>query len=45
MFRATFSFVGDCYEILSTVATVAEAKRFCEWLARGYGLDIAAKAS
>ncbi|MBV8213585.1 MAG: hypothetical protein JOZ08_10235 [Verrucomicrobia bacterium] len=39
MFGATFSFAGDCYAILSTAKTVAEAKRFCEWLARGYGLD------
>jgi hypothetical protein len=44
MFGATFSFAGDCYPILSTAKTVAEAKRFCEWLARGYGLD-RAKAS
>ena len=41
MFGATFSFAGDCYPILSTAKTVAEAKRFCEWLARGYGLDTA----
>jgi hypothetical protein len=41
MFGATFSFAGDCYPILSTATTVSEAKRFCEWLARGYGLDSA----
>ena len=41
MFGATFSFAGDCYAILSTAKTVGEAKRFCEWLARGYGLDTA----
>ena len=39
MFGATFSFAGDCYPVLGTAKTVAEAKRFCEWLARGYGLD------
>ncbi|MBV8814715.1 MAG: hypothetical protein JO271_09505 [Verrucomicrobia bacterium] len=39
MFGATFYFSGDCYAILSTARTVAEAKRFCEWVARGYGLD------
>jgi hypothetical protein len=39
MFGATFCFAGDCYPILSTAKTVVEAKRFCEWLARGYGLD------
>jgi hypothetical protein len=40
MFGATFYFSGDCYAILSTARTVAEAKRFCEWVARGYGLDL-----
>jgi hypothetical protein len=39
MFGATFSFAGDCYAVLSTAKTVGEAKRFCEWVARGYGLD------
>jgi hypothetical protein len=39
MFGVTFSFAGDCYAVLSTAKTVGEAKRFCEWLARGYGLD------
>jgi hypothetical protein len=39
MFGATFYFGGDCYAILSTARTVGEAKRFCEWVARGYGLD------
>ena len=39
MFGAMFSFAGDCYAILSTAKTVGEAKRFCEWIARGYGLD------
>jgi len=34
-----FSFAGDCYPVLSTANTVGEAKRFCEWVARGYGLD------
>ncbi|HYZ74278.1 MAG TPA: hypothetical protein VE641_14470 [Chthoniobacterales bacterium] len=41
MFGATFSCAGECYPILSTAKTVAEAKRFCEWLARGCGLDAA----
>jgi hypothetical protein len=35
MFGATFSCAGECYPILS------KAKRFCEWLARGCGLDAA----
>jgi hypothetical protein len=39
MFGAMFSFAGDCYPVLSTANTVGEAKRFCEWVARGYGLD------
>ena len=39
MFGAMFSFAGDCYSVLSTARTVGEAKRFCEWVARGYGLD------
>jgi hypothetical protein len=39
MFAAMFSFAGDCYAVLSTAKTVGEAKRFCEWIARGYGLD------
>ena len=39
MFAAMFSFAGDCYAVLSTATTVGEAKRFCEWIARGYGLD------
>ena len=39
MFGAVFSFAGDCYAVLSTAKTVDEAKRFCEWIARGYGLD------
>jgi hypothetical protein len=39
MFGAMFSFAGDCYAVLSTAKTVGEAKRFCEWVARGYGLD------
>jgi hypothetical protein len=39
MFAAMFSFAGDCYAVLSTAKTVGEAKRFCEWVARGYGLD------
>ena len=39
MFAAMFSFAGDCYAVLSTPKTVGEAKRFCEWIARGYGLD------
>jgi len=39
MFGAMFSFAGDCYAVLSTAKTVGEAKRFCEWIARGYGLD------
>ena len=39
MFAAMFSFAGDCYAVLSTAETVGEAKRFCEWIARGYGLD------
>jgi hypothetical protein len=39
MFGATFYFAGDCYAVLSTAQTVGEAKRFCEWVARGYGLD------
>ena len=42
MFGATFCFGGDCYAVLSTAQTVGEAKRFCEWVARGYGLDRAA---
>ncbi len=40
MFAAMFSFAGDCYAVLSTAKTVGEAKRFCEWIARGYGLDV-----
>jgi hypothetical protein len=39
MFAAMFSFAGDCYAVLSTAKTVGEAKRFCEWIARGYGFD------
>jgi hypothetical protein len=39
MFAAMFSLAGDCYAVLSTAKTVGEAKRFCEWIARGYGLD------
>jgi hypothetical protein len=39
MFGAVFSFAGDCYAVLSTAKTVGEAKRFCEWVARSYGLD------
>jgi hypothetical protein len=39
MFGAMFSLAGDCYAVLSTAKTVGEAKRFCEWVARGYGLD------
>ena len=39
MFGAMFAFAGDCYAVLSTAKTVGEAKRFCEWIARGYGLD------
>ena len=39
MFSAMFSFAGDCYAVLSSAKTVGEAKRFCEWVARGYGLD------
>ena len=39
MFGAVFSFAGDCYAVLSTAKTVGEAKRFCEWIARSYGLD------
>jgi hypothetical protein len=39
MFGAVFSFAGDCYAVLSTAKTVNEAKRFCEWIARSYGLD------
>jgi len=39
MFSAMFSFAGDCYAVLSTAQTIGEAKRFCEWVARGYGLD------
>jgi hypothetical protein len=39
MFAAMFSLAGDCYAVLSTAKTVGEAKRFCEWVARGYGLD------
>jgi hypothetical protein len=39
MFGAVFSFAGDCYAVLSTAKTVDEAKRFCEWIARGYDLD------
>jgi hypothetical protein len=39
MFGAVFSFAGDCYAVLSTAKTVEEAKRFCEWIARSYGLD------
>ena len=39
MFGAMFSFAGDCYAVLSTAKTVGEAKRFCEWVARGYDLD------
>ena len=39
MFGAVFSFAGDCYAVLSTAKTVDEAKRFCEWVARSYGLD------
>ena len=39
MFGAVFSFAGDCYAVLSTAKTVDEAKRFCEWIARSYGLD------
>jgi hypothetical protein len=42
MFGAMFSFAGDCYAVLSTAKTVGEAKRFCEWIARGYGLDASA---
>jgi hypothetical protein len=38
-FGASFSYAGDCYAILSTAVTVEEAKRFCEFVARGYGLD------
>lgn len=38
-FGAVFSFAGDCYAVLSTAKTVDEAKRFCEWIARSYGLD------
>ena len=38
-FGAMFSFAGDCYAVLSTANTVGEAKRFCEWVARGYDLD------
>jgi sucrose-6-phosphate hydrolase SacC (GH32 family) len=40
MFGAMFSFAGDCYAVLSTAKTVGEAKRFCEWIARGYGFDV-----
>ena len=40
MFAAMFSFAGDCYAVLSTARTVGEAKRFCEWIARGYGFDV-----
>ncbi|MBV8280265.1 MAG: hypothetical protein JO170_34080 [Verrucomicrobia bacterium] len=40
MFAAMFSFAGDCYAVLSTAKTVGEAKRFCEWVARGYGFDV-----
>jgi hypothetical protein len=40
MFAAMFSFAGDCYAVLSTATTVGEAKRFCEWIARGYGFDV-----
>jgi hypothetical protein len=39
MFGAVFSLAGDCYAVLSTAKTVDEAKRFCEWIARSYGLD------
>ena len=39
MFGAVFSLAGDCYAVLSTAKTVDEAKRFCEWVARGCGLD------
>lgn len=39
MFGAMFSFAGDSYALLSTAKTVDEAKRFCEWVSRGYGLD------
>jgi hypothetical protein len=40
MFAAMFCFAGDCYAVLSTAKTVGEAKRFCEWIARGYGFDV-----
>jgi len=40
MFAAMFSFAGDCYAVPSTATTVGEAKRFCEWIARGYGFDV-----
>ena len=39
MYGAMFAFAGDCYSILSTAKTVEEAKNFCEWTARAYGLD------
>src|ERR1700739_4096910 len=45
MFGAMFSFAGDCYAVLSTAKTVGEAKRFCEGMARGYGLDESCKTS
>jgi hypothetical protein len=45
MFGAMFSFAGDCYAVLSTAKTVGEAKRFCEWIARGYGLDTSCSTS
>ena len=45
MFGAMFSFAGDCYAVLSTAKTVGEAKRFCEWIARGYGLDASCSTS
>jgi hypothetical protein len=39
LFGAMMAYRGDCYAILSTAATVNEAKNFCEWVARAYGLD------
>lgn len=38
-FGVMMSHKGDCNPILSTAETVEEAKRFCEWVARAYGLD------
>ena len=39
-FGVVFAFQGDAYGVLSTAASVGEAKRFSEWLARAHGLDL-----